>query len=74
MRKTITDKEKTLINCYKDLAITVGWEQVTARVFENRDQYLSEEMSKHYTNLNKVGKLRDRIYYCVQQMKGKGTD
>ena len=74
-RKTITDNEKTLINRFKDLA--ESWEKVTEIVFENRHQYLSRGMIKHYEVLHEKAKLKDRIRNYLQRERrdgGKGTD
>jgi hypothetical protein len=77
MRKTITDEEKTLIHLFKSLAITDGWDRVTEKAYENRHKYLSKEMSKHYEDLYRKSKLKDRIMNYLQREKrasgGKGT-
>ena len=66
-----------MIHLFKSLAITEGWDRMTEKAYENRHQYLSKDMSKHYEDLHRQSKLKDRIINYIQREKrasgGKGT-
>jgi hypothetical protein len=70
MTKDILKDEKMLImRSYISLSVKSDWDQLADNVYKSRDRYVSREMWKHYEDIHKENKLKDRIKGFIHRVQ-----
>ena len=68
-KKMTKDEKMLILRSYISLPVKSDWDQLADNVYTKRNQALSRIMIKHYEDIYKENKLKDRIKGYIQRVQ-----